>query len=1026
MHISGSASNQGGKYAPHYIQKILVSGSSLAVAAMLNIPALAHAALPAADHGADHFELAAADDQNIITVTGSRLRTDGMQTPVPVTIVSAEEIATLSPASLVTGLSQLPQFYGNQTPGSGSGRGSLNLRGLGLNRTLTLLDGRRLPPTTAAGGADISLFPEALIKGVETTTGGASAAYGTDAVAGVVNFTLDTQFTGLKLAGQAGITSRGDGGNQELSAAYGQSFADGRGHILAGIGYAKQQAIRNYRGRDWYQAWGTFGAGTAAAPYRFARDMSSRNASFDGTIRAPGTAIDGYIFDRNGHASPFQNGEEIQGAFGTPAARQAGGGSGDDLGAEVNYLIPQSQRFSLFGYGEFEASDQLKFFAQYMHGNNSSSSQGTTRASFTGSPATLTIFQDNAYLPDDLRATMIDNGIESFVLRRVGSLEDIGILSSREKTVQHVATGGFSYDVASGGFLDRWRVDGHYQYGHSRRTARQFGLRLDRIYAAIDAVRDPETGEIVCRTNLYSNAFDGCVPLNLFGRGNASAEAVDYVTGFEAGQKITTPIYFSDNGFADGESLSFTAERDKVNITDYEQQLAEISFSGNLLNNWAGPVALAFGGSWRQDKIRQVIQDVTNPSGNHDSYRPVLCDGEVPGLRGVTPTDCSNSVGVQYSKTSNIKGAARVWEIFGEGLVPLWNSDLLSANLSLAGRWANYSGSGSVWAWKSGLDFGLANWARLRGTWSRDVRAANLAERFDKSGGTAVIDDPRTEAVETQTIIRYAGGNPAVRPEQADTLTAGIILTPPPLRGLKISVDYYDIKVKDAIAQVGTQAVLDRCFKQNAPEFCALVQTDASTGDILLVGDIYTNVAQARVSGIDLELRYSVPVSIFGGVDEQLSLRGFASWLLERSETNSSGIKTDYAGQIGATQNSQTYLPYADFKAVGSISYRHEGSAAMVQARYISPGLQDATLTEGVHIIDNRVSSALYIDLRLSQTIQAGSKDAEIWFAATNLFDQSPPLTPSWSASGGYATQNNAAVYDRLGRQFTIGASLKF
>jgi iron complex outermembrane receptor protein len=181
------------------------------------------------------------------------------------------------------------------------------------------------------------------------------------------------------------------------------------------------------------------------------------------------------------------------------------------------------------------------------------------------------------------------------------------------------------------------------------------------------------------------------------------------------------------------------------------------------------------------------------------------------------------------------------------------------------------------------------------------------------------------------------------------------------------------------------------------------------------------------VRGIDLELRYARPVTLLGGGDERLSLlRGFASWLLERSETNSSGIKTDYAGQTGATQNSQSYLPYADFKAVGSLTYRNGGTAAMVQARYIGAGIQDATLTEGVHIVDNSVSSALYVDLRFSQAIAAGRNDAELWFAVTNLFDKNPPLTPSWSASGGFATQTNAAVYDRLGRQFTIGASLKF
>lgn len=962
----------------------------------------------------------AAEEQAAIVVTGSRVRTDGMQMPVPVAVVNAAAIEALSPGSLVTGLSQLPQFYGNQTPTSGAPRGSLNLRGLGLNRTLTLLNGRRVPATTANGGADITLFPESLIRAVETTTGGASAAYGTDAVAGVVNFILDTDFTGLELQAQSGLTSRRDGDNQELSAAFGTPFGDGRGHLLLGGEYARQSGIDNYHKRDWYAGWGTFGSGTAADPYRFAPGTKSRNASFDGNIRAPGTAIDGLAFDRNGDVTPFVAGREVQGVFGTPAARHAGGGSGDDLGAQINTLVPDADRYSLFGYAEFEAARNLTLFAQYMHGNSGSQQQGATRSSFTGSPATLTIFRDNAFLPDDLRRTMTANSIDSFILRRVGSVEDIGILSSSENTVQHIATGGFTLGI------EGWQVDGFYQYGHSRRTARQFGLRLDRVYAAIDAVTDPATGRIVCRVSLFSDAFPGCQPLNLFGRGNASAEAIDYVTGFEPGQQVTTPIYFSDTGYDLGETLSYTSSADKVNVTAFEQQLAELSAAGDLFESWAGPVAVALGGSWRQETIRQVIQDVTNPASDHDTFFPVACSGAVPGLRGVTPTDCANTVGVQYSKLSNINGAVRVWEAFGEVLFPLLDTAAVEASLNLAGRWASYSGSGTIWAWKAGLDLGLIDWVRLRGTWSRDVRAANLAERFDKSGGTAVIDDPRTSAVEAQTVIRYSGGNPAVNPERADTYTAGIVLQPPVVPGLSLSVDWYDIRIKDAIGQVGTQAVLDRCFRENAPEFCSLVTVDPASGDLLLVGDIFINVAQARVSGVDAELSWVTDLSLLGGGDEALSLRAFASWLTKRSETNSSGVTTDYAGQIGATQNSQAYLPYAGFKAIGSLTYRHGDTSGMIQGRYVGPGTQDATLTEGVTILDNSVDGVLYVDARLAQQVSAGGQDAELWLTVTNLFDQGPPITPSWSASGGFATQTNAAVHDLLGRRYTIGATLRF
>ncbi|MCB2067845.1 MAG: TonB-dependent receptor plug domain-containing protein, partial [Erythrobacter sp.] len=256
--------------------------------------ALALVACAGAAQAQDNTEDQATDDGQPIYVTGSRIQTDGMQAPVPVTVVAASEIENLSPGALITGVSQLPQFYGNQTPNSGAfftraGYGSLNLRGLGVNRTLTLLNGRRMPSTSAFGGVDINLFPEAMIQSVETTTGGASAAYGSDAVAGVVNFILDTNFTGLSVDAQAGITSREDGENYELSAAWGADFAGGRGHFQVSGEYYDQQGIHNYSGRDWYQAWGTFGSGTQADPFRFLPNTASMNASFDGTIFAPGT-----------------------------------------------------------------------------------------------------------------------------------------------------------------------------------------------------------------------------------------------------------------------------------------------------------------------------------------------------------------------------------------------------------------------------------------------------------------------------------------------------------------------------------------------------------------------------------------------------------------------------------------------------------------------------------------------------------------------------------------------------------------
>lgn len=1011
------------------LRRWLTAGASVVVLALPPAPALAQA----------EAESTAAQENSDgpIYVTGSRIRSDGMQAPVPVTVVDAEEIETLSPGALITGVSQLPQFYGNQTPNSGdffvrSGYGSLNLRGLGVNRTLTLLNGRRVPSTSAFGGVDINLFPEAMIASVETTTGGASAAYGTDAVAGVVNFTLNTDFTGLDVSAQAGITDRGDGENYEISAAYGLPFAGGRGHVLLSGEYYDQKGIHSYDDRDWYQAWGTLGSGTQADPYRFRPNVISMNSSFDGVIFAPGTPINGLAFDRSGNVAPFVTGSPSMGVIGTPPARHSvtNGGSGDDLGSEVYTLYPDLERYSVFAYADYDVTDGFKVFGQYLHGETSIFSYNTPRGSFGGTPTALTIFSGNPYLPADLQATMTANSIDSFTLRRMGSIEDVGQMYLDDTTTQHIATAGFEWDLDTGGFMDGWEIDGFYQFGHSKRDWRQLGLRVDRVFAAVDAVRDG-SGNIVCRVSTFPGgaaAFPGCQPLNLFGRGNASPEAVDYVVGFEPGESITTPLYFPDTGFDLGESYSYTTSAEKVGLTTFKQHFAEISAAGDLFDLWAGPVALAVGGSYRKDSIRQIVQDVTNPASNHDTFRPVMCNDPTIGLRGVSPPDCANTVGNQYSKVSNINGKADVWEAFAETLIPLVNTDNFTANVNAAVRWADYSGSGTIWAYKGGAEIGIANSIRLRGTYSRDVRAANLSERFDKTGGAATIDDPRTpDVVEVLNVTRFSGGNPNVNPEEADTFTLGVVVQPEPFPGFSLAVDWYKIKIDGAISQVGTQSVVNRCFLENAQEFCDLVTLDGG-GNIILVGDVFVNVAQSEVSGVDAELSYDTSVNIFGGGLETLGFRAFASWLIERSETNSSGVTTDFAGQIGARQSDGVYLPYADFKATGSLTYRNGPFSGLIQGRYTADGFHDVSAfaePQTVFLESNTVDDVLYVDLRLGYEFALAGADLEVYGNVTNLFDADPPLTPSYSAFLGYSIQHNPAIYDVLGRRFTIGVKVR-
>jgi hypothetical protein len=261
------------------------------------------------------------------------------------------------------------------------------------------------------------------------------------------------------------------------------------------------------------------------------------------------------------------------------------------------------------------------------------------------------------------------------------------------------------------------------------------------------------------------------------------------------------------------------------------------------------------------------------------------------------------------------------------------------------------------------------------------------------------------------------------------------VVQPDFLPGLSMSLDYYNIQITDAISQVGNQAVLNRCFLEDAQEFCDLITVDGgattpgSTGAIVLVGDVFVNVAESAVEGIDFEASYNTDVTLFGG-DESIGTRFFASWLLERSETNANGLTSDFAGQVGATQGSQVYLPYADFKATGSITYRNSGFSALLQARHIGGGFHEACAEPGrcptlTYIEDNSVESVTYIDVRLGYEFDLGSTTMEVFGNITNLGDEAPPITPSYSAFLGYGTQYNSSLYDVLGRRYTLGLRVK-
>ena len=914
-----------------------------------------------------------------VTVTGSRIQRDGMQSPTPVTVMSAAELEQMAPTTLMDALVQMPQFAANSTAENGNiyGEGSqsvLNLRGIGSNRTLILLDGRRVVGSTRNGTTDVSLFPEALVERVDVVTGGASAAYGSDAVSGVVNFILDTDYEGLKGHAQAGITEEGDNQNFELSLSGGMPVG-AKGHLLLSAEHYEAEGIRGYGSRDWFESWGTMMNPDPNGPTRITRKgIGSRHQTYGGVI--PTGPLAGTQFVEGGHAVPFDSGELV-----SRDGQLQVGGSAIDPNRDYAWLYPDLERTSGFAHFKWDFSENFSAYANVLAGR-AFSGEGLYPEGHVG-PWQMTIYADNAFLPTELRNHMLAEGIQSFPFGRSPFELEEGRYYTNENEMISTSVG------FEGELPNAWRYQAYYQYGRNVQT-RNYGngrvLRNDRIYRALDAVVDPASGDIVCRSTL-STPDDGCVPLNLFGAGSVSEEAKRY---------IRADSYYKQ---------------------ETDQHFIEGAVDGELFEGWAGPVSLALGASYRKDETFQRAYPLDLVALEVASGPELTWRGQPPVTVGAT--DIFNR-GNPNSDGVPIQGSFKVWEMFGETLVPVVQDAPFAESLdvSLAVRYADYSGSGGIWAYKGGVDWQLFQDLRLRGTYSRDVRAGTLSERFDSTGGGANVDDPTLPGEPTYLTTVIAGGNPNVAPEKADTMVIGGVYQPAWFDGFAVSVDYYDIKIKDAIDQLGTQVIVDECFR-GAVELCAQIDRSEIDGRIDAVRDVFLNVAQARTRGVDVEMSYTTPFDMFGS-GGSLSFRAFANYLAEDSITNFGAPKFDTAGQVAAGESAPEWTGNL------SATYSRGPLTLFLQERYIGSGIYNITWVEGVDIDDNHVGEAWYTNARVSYDFERPNGGVVTAFLnVTNLFNADPPRAASGSYLTG-TTHTNYGLYDVLGRRFVGGVRFEF
>ncbi|HEU4620413.1 MAG TPA: TonB-dependent receptor [Gammaproteobacteria bacterium] len=978
-----------------------------------------------------------------VVVTGSRItNTNGMETPVPVTVVTPTELSVLAPTNIIEGLAELPQFYGSattQTPSpffTSTGAGSLNLRGLQDKRTLQLLDGRRVVPSTIFGGPDINLFPENILRSVETVTGGASAAYGTDAVAGVVNFILDKDFEGVKANFQVGENGKGD--NQTYKASVGGGFrAGGRTHVLFNVEKERQDPIwgTDVLDYDWYKSRALIdnpapGAGSSPDnPFYIAvNDVRARGFDIDGIFYLPAAAGGPQILDSSGNPSPFVLGSPCNAS----GCSTTNGGSGHDSQLASINMTPESGRENVFAYLTHDFTDKFTAYGQVIHGK-----ADFTQLNFGGLfpyPSVppfrrnFTIYSGNPFLPPAIQAAMTANGVASVPFSRIGAPEDIAAnAATTQTTTTDSYTGGFDYS-----FEGSWHVKGYYQSGETDvKAIQKGGIRLDRIYLAADVVVDPNTGQPACNVTVVSGLYPDCVPLDLFGRGRASAAAIDWVTGFEPG----VPIHA--NGFLSAtESIpyDYISGENKQRVITIDQDVWEVSADGQIAEGWAGPITMAAGYGGRKESFVQVVE--VGPGGNINAdptFRPVMANNAALGIRGVPGGNAAsgNSVEIQFSNVPFARGSQDVTETFTEFLVPLVHDQgiVQQLNFSAAYRYADYSGVGGVDSWKGGFDWTVNDQLRLRATVSQDVRAATMGEKFDRTGGVANVTDYLLDpgGGVSYGITTFSNGTPDIRPENARTKVFGFVYQPHWADGISASVDAYSIEVSDNINQVTAAQVVSGCYVDNDVDLCKFITRtgppstqDPSVNYISLVGVPYFNQASVRAEGVDVEINYRKDVDWFGG--GAVSVRFFGTHLRERSNTDSAGNKTEVQGRFGFPKTtglvSGTFLKGP--LSVG-LTARYTGE------QLINPNWNFNGTSTRWDVADNTLESEVLVDGTVRYRFGKGDNRMSVFATINNLFDKDPQEYLALPFSDTFSTGPGLGVTgDERGRRYALGLALDF
>lgn len=956
-----------------------------------------------------------------IVVTGSLISRTDYVAESPVTTIGSEQIASVGQPSLDVAIGQMPQFAAAQGAaevgdaqtniGFSGGQSNADLRGLGINRSLVLMDGRRLMPSSPDGSIDLNAIPKILIRSVEVVTGGASATYGSEAIAGVVNFRLDRNFSGLELNYQYGITTEGDGEKHSLGMLAGGDFDDNRGHALFAFEYAKRDAVLGAdrpffadirqlaRPPEGIILPGSFGGG---APTIDA--VNQLLAAIPGTTPIAGTGnfngslgfnTDGSLFTTGAAPNCVQNflGLDDQQAINiSPNCTRVQVALGQFFAVQVPL-----DKYNAFASADYDITDNVTLFGQFNYSQTNTESISGPGSSKPSVP--LIVPLDSPFVTGNaglqaLLASSTTPVTGPLVLTKL--LSAFGNRSVRSDTDNWQALGGARGEIPSTPL--KWEI--HGSVGRSTVTNTFTG---DVSRAAINAILD--------------------------GSADFQGESGD-CQGFAWNPFGNNPISAACAGFAG---------RTETNVNSLTQREVQATVQGPLFSLPAGDISFAVGADYRRFAF---------------NFRP----------DSMFTTDDS----LAFGTISPAGGVQKVSEVFGELFIPLL-ADMpfvQELSLNLAYRYSDYNNISGRSTWKISGSWQPFDMLRIRGGRSRAIRAPSP---FDLFGPTSAqerdigVPPFAGDPCDVRTVFRTGsdaaqvaqlcqaqgvpaallpsftlgsastrnqdGSNPDLEPEKANSWTLGFVVTPDSgdfLSGLQASVDYYNIKIKDAVGILDNREILTRCFNSDGvsnPDFsvdnpfCRRIQRDTSTGGISLIESGRFNFQTLKTSGVDFQLNYQFDLTGASSLRVDTNF----TWLDKFEVAGLLGSPTlDFAGSVGFGLNSGTQfggnISHPEWKGNTALSYLNDAFTGTLRWRFIS-SMKHVDEVSNPTSTTPGVSSFNYFDFNAGYDF---TDDITLSASVNNIADKNPPRV------AGAPLTTDAALYDVIGRTFNVAVSVKF